>query len=128
MKLPFRIAACLVCVFMYQSVAVAAEDPNATVQSVQDTQEKQAQPATQNSQDVKLPRWIRKILGEKTKAKGPPEVSNPTPYGETQPTTPLYQTIPGFLQAPYGPPAFGPPFGTTHLEGSKNPLVLRSSV
>ena len=46
-----------------------------------------------------------------------PDVSNPPLYGEDQQIVPLYQSIPGFLQSPYGPPSFGPPYGTTHLFG-----------
>ncbi|MCH4089728.1 hypothetical protein [Acetobacter sp.] len=46
-----------------------------------------------------------------------PDVSNPGMYGEGQEIIPLYQSIPGFLQSPYGPPSFGPPYGTSHLFG-----------
>ncbi|GBQ29205.1 carbohydrate-selective porin B [Gluconacetobacter sacchari DSM 12717] len=35
----------------------------------------------------------------------------------TQPIGSLEQTIPGFLQSPYGPPSFGAPYGTTHAFG-----------
>ncbi|WP_025813372.1 carbohydrate porin [Komagataeibacter kakiaceti] len=73
--------------------------------------------AAQTSQGLQLPLWLRNILGEKTQPSGPPQVSNPTPYAETQPTTPSYEAIPSFLNAPYGPPSFGPPFGTTHMLG-----------
>ena len=46
-----------------------------------------------------------------------PDVSNPPMLGENQEITPLYHAIPGFLQAPYGPPSFGPAYGTHHLFG-----------
>lgn len=36
---------------------------------------------------------------------------------DTQPVGNLEQTIPGFLQSPYGPPSFGAPYGTTHAFG-----------
>lgn len=113
-KLPLGIAACFGCCLLLQSVALAATDQDSVILPVQ---QQQTKAADQDTQDVKLPRWIQKILGKKTKATGPEEVSNPTPYAETQPTTPFYLAIPGFLQAPYGPPSFGPPFGTTHLLG-----------
>ena len=67
-------------------------------------------------QDLDLPAWLRGVVGPK-KQPEIPQVSNPTPYAETQPTTPVYEAIPGFLNAAYGPPSFGPPFGTTHLLG-----------
>lgn len=113
-KLPLGIAACFGCCLLLQSVALAATDQDSVILPVQ---QQQTKAADQDTQYVKLPRWIQKILGKKIKATGPEEVSNPTPYAETQPTTPFYLAIPGFLQAPYGPPSFGPPFGTTHLLG-----------
>ncbi|KON64378.1 porin B precursor [Komagataeibacter europaeus] len=70
-----------------------------------------------NTQQSEQPAWLRRILGTQAVKTKLPEVSNPTPYGETQPTTPFYETIPGFLRAPYGPPSFGPPYGTTHMLG-----------
>ncbi|TCS31242.1 carbohydrate porin [Acidomonas methanolica] len=36
---------------------------------------------------------------------------------EVEPYPGQVPLIPGFLQSPYGPPSFGPPYGTTHLLG-----------
>ncbi|NHN87253.1 carbohydrate porin [Acetobacter conturbans] len=47
-----------------------------------------------------------------------PDVSDPAMLGENQEIVPLYHAIPGFIQAPYGPPSFGPPYGTNHVFGT----------
>lgn len=45
-------------------------------------------------------------------------IANPTSaLGQNKEVEPLYRSIPGFLQSPYGPPSFGPPYGTTHWLG-----------
>ncbi|WP_255028984.1 carbohydrate porin [Acetobacter persici] len=73
--------------------------------------------AAQPDKKTEIPSWLQGVIGNRAPAPKEPFVSNPTPFGETQPTVPLYQEIPGFLQASYGPPSFGPPYGTTHLFG-----------
>lgn len=74
-------------------------------------------PVPGTAKDSDSPSWLRRIVGSGNTQSGPPVVSNPTPFAETQPTIPLYEAIPGFLQASYGPPSFGPPYGTTHMFG-----------
>lgn len=40
-----------------------------------------------------------------------------SPRTDTDSVGPLDQQIPGFMQSAYGPPSFGPPYGTTHFFG-----------
>ncbi|GBR00153.1 hypothetical protein GLI01_27890 [Gluconacetobacter liquefaciens] len=94
-------------------------EPQATGDSTTPAPSTPTGPATVPTTTVKSasPSWLQRIVGDRPQASGAPIVSNPTPFAETQPTVPLYEEIPGFLQASYGPPSFGPPYGTTHMFG-----------
>lgn len=94
----------------------AAQGQATAVQASTSAQTTPSPPAA-TIQNSDLPAWLQSIIGNANKTEMPPTVSNPTPFGETQPTIPLYEEIPGFLQASYGPPSFGPPYGTTHMLG-----------